>query len=402
MNLPSEVVIIGGDSRFDAEANQMGRLEAHELLNAAGRAGRAGENSYGFVLVVPSKVVHFDDQANQIHHHWTDLQAIFAQSDQCLDIDDPLGPLLDHIHLAAAAAGEIPRYLLSRLPIGDADDEAGPDAPARVLLGRSLAAYRARVRDDENWIDTRIEAAIAARRGDPNKAEVLTWADRLAAGTGVPVAAIQSLGEAIVALPPDPDATVLDWRSWVFHWLEQHPALVPQLIRRESLEGLFGNQYRALQDDEARGLHVLPILDHMLAGWMAGHTLAELERTLGVPERLLGKCEHAREFVLRLVPELAYILALPAHVFRAMNAEAEQAAEPALAMATLGSCVREGFDQLDKLALRRFRGGRSSRMAVHREFGRIEQFLTAGQANESFTRAMDRVREAVAIYELLE
>jgi replicative superfamily II helicase len=47
MNLPSEVVIIAGDSRFNQDANRMERLEAHELLNAAGRAGRAGEVSQG-------------------------------------------------------------------------------------------------------------------------------------------------------------------------------------------------------------------------------------------------------------------------------------------------------------------------------------------------------------------
>src|SRR3546814_13403972 len=41
MNLPSEVVIISGDSRFDSGIDKMQKLEAHELLNAAGRAGRA-------------------------------------------------------------------------------------------------------------------------------------------------------------------------------------------------------------------------------------------------------------------------------------------------------------------------------------------------------------------------
>jgi replicative superfamily II helicase len=55
MNLPSEVVIISGDSRFDPDADKMKKLEAHELLNAAGRAGRAGEGAQGFVLLVPSK-----------------------------------------------------------------------------------------------------------------------------------------------------------------------------------------------------------------------------------------------------------------------------------------------------------------------------------------------------------
>lgn len=39
MNLPGDVVIIGGDSRFDLDADKMTQMEAHELLNAAGRAG---------------------------------------------------------------------------------------------------------------------------------------------------------------------------------------------------------------------------------------------------------------------------------------------------------------------------------------------------------------------------
>ena len=35
--------------------------EKHELLNAASRAARTSKSSYGFVLVVPSNVVHFRD-----------------------------------------------------------------------------------------------------------------------------------------------------------------------------------------------------------------------------------------------------------------------------------------------------------------------------------------------------
>jgi replicative superfamily II helicase len=75
MNLPSEVVIISGDSRFDPQADKMQKLEAHELLNAAGRAGRAGEGAQGVVLLVPSKVIDFDDENNQISGHWMDLQS---------------------------------------------------------------------------------------------------------------------------------------------------------------------------------------------------------------------------------------------------------------------------------------------------------------------------------------
>lgn len=119
MNLPSEVVIIGGDSRFDPGTDRMEQLEAHELLNAAGRAGRAGEGSYGFVLVVPSKVVDFNNETSAIHNHWADLQAIFAQSDQCLVIDDPMTPLLDQIHIAAAPTSSIANIHVLNAPLAE-------------------------------------------------------------------------------------------------------------------------------------------------------------------------------------------------------------------------------------------------------------------------------------------
>src|SRR3546814_5640365 len=105
MNLPSEVVIISGDSRFDSGIDKMQKLEAHELLNAAGRAGRAGEGAQGFVLLVPSKVIDFDDKKNEINNHWIELQAIFEQSDQCLVIDDPMRHVLDQIHLGFTTSG---------------------------------------------------------------------------------------------------------------------------------------------------------------------------------------------------------------------------------------------------------------------------------------------------------
>src|ERR1700716_598375 len=105
MNLPSEVVIISGDSRFDPDADKMKKLEAHELLNAAGRAGRAGEGGQGFVLLVPSKVIDFDDQRGEINGHWMELQAIFEQADQCLVIDDPFRGILDQIHAGITKTG---------------------------------------------------------------------------------------------------------------------------------------------------------------------------------------------------------------------------------------------------------------------------------------------------------
>jgi superfamily II DNA/RNA helicase len=399
MNLPSEVVIIGGDSRFDSNANRVERLEAHELLNAAGRAGRAGEGSYGFVLVVPSKVVHFNNEKSTIHKHWSELRTIFAQSDQCLVIEDPLTALLDHIHSAADAPSEMATYLVKRLPVGDAVS-GGADGPARELLGRSFAAYRARARGDESWVQARIEAALLVRQARPEAASKFTWADHLAAAAAVPVSFVHDLGEALSGSIA-PDAPVVAWRDWLVEWLSAAPQRVPQLIRRESLESLFGKTYRNLPDDHQRGQMAVSQVFGLLNKWMAGAPLLELEQTFGTRLNQVGKCESAREFVVRIVPELAYIFSVPAQVLRALRAARGEAPNVPVGLQILGACVKEGFDRAEKLALRRVRAGAGSRRAIHREFEGLEKYFRAPAPDEDFSSVIRRVGLVVDIADLL-
>lgn len=394
MNLPSEVVIIGGDSRFDSEADRMQRLEAHELLNAAGRAGRAGDASYGVVLVVPSKVVNFDDKANRIHSHWADLRSIFAQSDQCLTIDDPLTALLDQIHDAVSPKSDMAMYLLRRLPVSSSADQEVHDAPARGLLGRSFAAFRARQKGDAQWVQSRIDSAMALRREDPDTPHVLTWADRLAASAGVPVAIIRELGEPF-SEEINPGATVADWYAWLVHWLMHRPQLIPVLIRPESLEGLFGTAYKKLDDDRDRGAYAAGRLFSLLDRWIAGDTLVGIERTFGTNESRLGKCESAREFVLRMLPELSYIFGLPAQIYQAVSIERGESGGMPLALGLLGTCVRQGFDNTDKVVLRRYLPGRPARRAVHRKYGEIAPVLQNAPFGEDFRGAYRRIASAV-------
>jgi superfamily II DNA/RNA helicase len=393
MNLPSEVVIIGGDSRFDPSADRMARLEAHELLNAAGRAGRAGEASHGFVLVVPSKVVDFDNKESRIHSHWTDLRAIFSQSDQCLTIDDPMTALLDDIHNSAEPSS-MAKYLLRRLPIDSSAAETEVDAPARAMLGRSLAAFRARQAGNAEWIKTRIDAAMFRRSLDPDTPMVLTWSDRLAASAGIPVAIVRELGELLQQI--NPNASVLNWFEWLAAWLTERPHLVPKLVRQESLEGMFGTGYKKLQDDQARGTYVIGAIVALLRRWMAGDSLMEIEQAVGTAKGKIGKCENAREFVVRLLPEVAYVFGLPAQIVRAIALERGDSPQRLpLALELLGTCVRQGFDNADKYILRGLLPEKPARRAIHRKYIDIEPILMSPEPGEDFRRAFGRVRTAV-------
>ena len=225
-------------------------------------------------------------------------------------------------------------------------------------------------------------------------------ADRLAAAAGVPVAIIRDLGEPLAG-PIRQDAPMSDWYNWVVKWLTDQPARIPQLIRRESLEDLFGATYKNLGDDDQRGQHAAPRIFLLLSRWMAGGTFADLERASGTPEHRIGKCETAREFALRIVPELAYIFGLPGQIFRALMADRGTPVEPPLGLDSLGPCVRNGLDKIEKLAVRRYRKGLVSRRAVHKEFAAIETYLGPSVAGETFSAILARVENAVGIADII-
>lgn len=394
MNLPSEVVIISGDSRFDREADKVQRLEAHELLNAAGRAGRAGESSYGFVLVVPSKVVHFRDGKNEIGKHWADLQSIFAQSDQCIAIDDPMTALLDQLELSKEHQSASLKYLLSRLPVGEDGDK---DSAAEALLQKSFAAYRKRMENDLAWIGHRVSAALAARKVDGTPTNP-TWVDQLAAATGVSANFIVQFGQVVSAIQLPNAASMEQWRDSFLEWLKAVPHLVPYLIRPSTLDAVLGQPYKALNTDAERGQYILNYATEPLKRWMAGSTLAEIELAFGTKSTKLGKCDLARDFVLRIVPELAFAFGLPLQVIRAMKKGTEQEQTlPGLGLSTLSACVRGGFDVAEKLALRLALNVRSSRVAVHKRYASLHASIAPVTGAEDLRMAVGRVRDALSI-----
>lgn len=384
MNLPSEVVIIAGDSRFDPNADKMAQLEAHELLNAAGRAGRAGESSQGFVLVVPSRVVEFDDESNLINEYWMTLQSIFSQSDQCLDIDDPTTVLLDKIHAGAFDQG-MPAYFLSRLP---ASDENGTDAPIRNLIARSFGAFRARQKGDEDWAESRIAAAFAARK-HLESADEEKWLDRVSGLTGVSVEILRE----IVALfsVAENFQTTEDAVKTLIEWLNSNPAKLLELVRPENIEGLFTGDYKKLETDHDRGAFALPVIIDMLKKWLVSLPLNVMEASH--PKADFVKCEYSRHFVLRIVPDLAFVAGLPARLLAAQNGE--DVPLP-ITLATLGSCVREGCDSPESLATRLASGRSVSRVAARARYEELLPFFKVGQIDETFEQTMDRYRAASA------
>ncbi len=395
MNLPSELVIIAEDSRFDQESNRLEILEAQELLNAAGRAGRAGYNANGIVLVVPGKVVGIDYDDATIGPHWAALREIFGQSDQCLDIDDPLTAVLDRVHANVDDAGALERYCIAKLAGGGTGEESG-ELLSRAIR-RSLGGFRARRQEKENWLLSRTEAAsqLLAREETLSGDEMNLRG--IAATVGFSVDVVVSLAEHLADAAPAADASVTEWRRWFFGWLSKNPKLLEQVFRPENLENLFGSSFKSIEDLEKRAGHALPYLRKLTRLWMKGRPLRDLEIALGIKLEQLKACDGARKFMIRIVPELAYAISVPALLAQhAASANEGKAASVPSALAQLGYCVRHGFDAHEKAALHHhLRNERLSRRMLHDRFKAIRPYLNSAPPEETWEGTLVRVRTAM-------
>jgi hypothetical protein len=337
MNFPSQFVVIAGDKRFDAESNRRLQLEAHELLNAAGRAGRAGSHSNGLVLVIPGQVVTYDGGQN-MDKGWFLLQEAFSKSDQCLEMRDPIVAMLEQI--GADEVPELQRYFVRRT-VG-----AGDEHSQAQVLGRSFSAYVAVQEGRQAWLDQRLAAlaSLGASDGAPS------WAKRLTAVTGLPATDIVGLGEQLVAELED-DHDILWWRDWLIEFLADRSSLLEQVLRTGSRAALLGTT-EELGDWAITGSQLIENIRTYLPMWMAGATLKEIHDH-AVGQRVARRNRHfeyARKFVLRVLPDLSYLFGLPLLVMREMNApDSEGLADHPLAY--LPRCVEKGVDSVPKLLL---------------------------------------------------
>lgn len=140
VNLPADVVIIAGYDRYDVNTGGRETLKAHEILNAAGRAGRAGFNSYGAVILIPNHVLAIQD--NTIGKEWQKIKdGVFAGGDQCFVIKDPIERMVGEVLNYGKVVNRDEEILLYRL----GDDEKN----IKRKLSYSFGSYLRRKENKE-------------------------------------------------------------------------------------------------------------------------------------------------------------------------------------------------------------------------------------------------------------
>lgn len=163
MNLPAQLAILAGDKRHDDDEGRSA-LAAHELLNAAGRAGRAGHLANGVVLMVPEPIETFHN-GRPSDSAFSKLRAILPQDDKCVAIADPITRVLDRIQSGDTNSLDV-RYFISRIQAADDPEQAAENALNTVR--RSFSKFLADRRNEAENFETKVLAlqAVIAQPSD--------------------------------------------------------------------------------------------------------------------------------------------------------------------------------------------------------------------------------------------
>lgn len=402
MNLPADLVIIAEDSRFDRETNRRDLLDAAALLNAAGRAGRAGQSASGIVLIVPGRVVPLSDEDGTIGAQWTQLREVFSQSDQCLVLDDPFEAVMDRVHDKVDDIGDLERYVVSRLMETPLDGEEGHSP--RVDLSRSLTAFRKRKVGDEQWVASRTIAALSVMPNADQDAVALDQRYRdLASMVGLPEDVLKALSDALADVPSEMTATVGGICQWMFSWFQANPGHLFRIIKPSTFDDLFGKAYGDLPSDDEKAQYAVPKLKETLRLWMDGAPLNEIQTSISPKGAAAEFSPDARKFVIRMIPDLAHVMGLPSRIMQMFTQGGSEpnTLEGAGPLLLAHVCVRRGLRDAEMAAFSML-GGALPRRAVHRAFEEIRLYVAEAESRETIEGLKERVRAARDLKEAIE
>jgi superfamily II helicase len=154
LNLPAQLAILAGDKRATPDGSGRQNLEAHEILNAAARAGRAGHLANGVVLLIPEPIISYSEGKPLAPDIVGKLSAILPEDDRCVAISDPLEIVLDRISAGKSADHDV-QYTVNRMA-ALTTAEGATDAEALFRLEKSLAAYVAREKMQQKEFEERL------------------------------------------------------------------------------------------------------------------------------------------------------------------------------------------------------------------------------------------------------
>ncbi|APE48508.1 hypothetical protein BO996_11945 [Delftia sp. HK171] len=365
LNLPAQLALLAGDKRTVEEGEGREDLEAHEVLNAAARAGRAGHLANGVVLLVPEPVVCFAKQKGE-KAALAKLRAVLPEDDRCVDITDPLEKILDRIADGEFLDKEV-RYTVNRLATIAASD--GDTSQMDRIMGRSLGAFMARqqAREDEYtakilglW--TEVQEAVE----DEPKEVVL----RLASKTGLPLDLLERLRQRLSKTSDDLPLSVVQWVTFIFDWLKADTQ-----SRDHLLAGVKDAALKAAGEPTKGELKrgTLVAIEPGVIAWLEGRPFNDIERILkGDPDATAptkAMCPRARALTSTFIARgLSFVAGVVSRMVIEMEIGLDDAGEASDVIRALSVAVRRGFDSSAKLTFANRHPQILSRVELHQAY----------------------------------
>lgn len=367
LNLPAELAILAGDRRASDDGTRED-LEAHELLNAAARAGRAGHLANGVVILIPEPIISFRPTKTLTPALQKALQSVLPEDDRCITVADPLEVVLDRVMQGQLDDRDV-RYTVNRLVSLTASD--GGTITTSNLLVRSLAAFRARQRTEEKDYMLKVEhlwnEALRVVAHGPDASVLL-----LASQSGIALDLLDRLRQRLLSQVGILPTSIIGWLDWTLDWLKSDDAARADLLIdvQRSINAAIG---RAVMDPvDAGALEALRLPSH---AWLGGVPLNDIERMLGgnpdgaAAAQMLPR---AREFVGTVVPRsLSFVLGVVARMAEELAVAEQQLDISTDILQSLSACARRGFDTSAKLEYANADRTLIGRVEVHRAYAEM-------------------------------
>lgn len=369
LNLPAQFAILAGDKRADAVNGGREDLEAHEILNAAARAGRAGHLANGLVLLIPEPIITFRHDQPLEREVVEKLQAVLPEDDHCVTVADPLEIVLDRVMQGQLTDPDV-SYTINRMAVLRSLDEAS-EATQLFDMRRSLGAFVAAQKGVSEKFDQKIDAFKAAITS-----EDIDGFDQgiavLSSQSGLSVQLLLDLRARITAEVGSLPTTVANWLNWMIKWFKEDDR-----ARNELLSDIRGGILAACGKAKSAELADtdLDLLLTALIAWIEGKTFREIELILGgEPDSGINTkmvCPRARELANTIVTRgISFAIGLVAHVVEQVNPFQEQEDLDSQLVESLSSLVRKGFSGTDILFFSSENKNLLSRVQIHRAWQR--------------------------------
>lgn len=287
VNLPVDVVLIAGETRYDAEMDGQSKMDAHEILNAAGRAGRAGFRSQGAAILISNKVIGIEE--NKLTNDWFELKnEIFSKGDQCLTVVDPFCKLAE-VENNDNVSPEQKMILMKLNLLGENEGK---------MLSKSFYVYQLK-RDHQETADfeQRIIALSSHYEGEER-----TPLMELSLKTGIDIKILSDFYGWIYKETDTEDYTPLELLRLYCRWLKLNPEVLGDLISYDSTVDLLK---KSIGTNSALDADCIGYMRNVLRRYMNGATLKEISSFMNERPNDVY-ITTTRKFVIKVIPELSY------------------------------------------------------------------------------------------------